>query len=791
MTDSRWQRVEALFHEARALPVEQRTAFLSQVCAGDDVMLRAVLRMVDATSAADALFENPAGLASLIDPPLQPEVDPILGAMLGVWRIDRVLAAGGMGAVYLAHRADDQFHKKAAAKLLRHGFHSEHLRRRFLAERQILAGLEHPNIARLLDGGLSGDGMPYLIMEFVEGQPLDAYCNSRNLGVRARLEIFRHVFSAVSYAHHNMVIHRDLKPSNIMVTTNGGVKLLDFGIAKLIDEPADGELTSTTSVMMTPRYASPEQALGKMVNAQSDVYSLGVVLFESLCGRSPYATTQRTVAEWFLAIQNEECPPPSQAAQSPALRNELRGDLDLIVAKALRKDALERYASVEQFDADVQAYLEGRPVTARPQTAAYRVGKFVRRHRAGVLASAAAILLLIAGLLSTLWEAHVAERERLRAEKRFQQVRELARLSLFDLFDIVKDMPGSTTAQQLLITKSLANYEKLAREATGDPELLGELAEAYSRLGNLYGNPYSTNIGETQKALATYRRGLELLGGIPEGAGPKALEKSRALLYSSLGEVTAYSGDTPKGIEYMRRCIRLLEVLETRDPTAADILVELSGARGTLGDHLAGIGTGIVLDKDGAIGAFQSQLVTVEALSKRTDIPPEVLTRARRGVSIACMKLGQCMQDFGRAEEALPWYRRSLEALDRMDAAENSSLANMRIRTTLIRGQSATLMSLGRPKEAVDVLSPAIETLRSLYQRDPQNRQFGYGLVTFLKARGDSHQQAGNTAAALDDYREAERRAALQVEEDPANAVIKGRLDDLRKLVAELAAPGN
>jgi non-specific serine/threonine protein kinase/serine/threonine-protein kinase len=787
MTDSRWQRVEQLFHEARALPKDERTSFLSQVCAGDDVMLNAVLRMIDATSAADALFENPGALASLIDPPVPPSVDPVLGTMLGVWRIDQTLASGGMGDVYLAHRADDQFQKKAAAKLLRRGFHSEHLRRRFLAERQILAGLEHPNIARLLDGGLSADGMPYLIMEFVEGQPLDVYCNSRNLGLRARLEIFRHVCSAVSYAHHNMVIHRDLKPSNVMVTTGGEVKLLDFGIAKLVDEPDDGELTSTTSVMMTPRYASPEQAQGKLVNAQSDVYSLGVMLFELLCGRSPYSTTQRTVAEWFVAIQNEECPPPSHAVQSPALRKELSGDLDLIVAKALRKDPQERYASVEQFAGDLQSYLEGRPILARPQTATYRLGKFVRRHRMGVLASSAAVLLLIAGIITTLWEAHIATMERLKAEKRFVQVRDLARLSLFDLFDIVKDMPGSTSAQKLLITKSLAHYENLAKEATGDPQMLGELAEAYSRLGNLYGNPYSTNIGDTRKALETYRRGLELLKGIPEGSGPIPLEKSRALLYSSLGEVTAYSGDTPKGVEYMRHCIRLLEALDARDPNSAEILVELSGARGTLGDHLAGIGTGIILDKEGSIAAFKSQLATVEALSKRTDIAPEVLTRARRGVSIACMKLGQCMQDYGRNEEALPWYRRSIEALDRMDAMEHSSLANMRIRTTLVRGQAAALLTLGRPKEAVAVLNPAIDTLRNLYQRDPQNRQFGYGLVTFLKSRGDIYQQAGETTAALDDYREAERRATLQVQEDPANAVIKGRLDDLRKLIAEMA----
>lgn len=789
MTDSRWQRVEQLFHEARALPTEHRTSFLSQACAGDDVMLRAVLRMIDATSAADALFENPAALAALIEPAPPTGADPMQGALLGVWRLDKPLASGGMGDVYLAHRADDQFQKKAAVKLLRRGFHSEHLRRRFLAERQILAGLEHPNIARLLDGGLSADGMPYLVMEFVEGRPLDGYCNSHNLNVRQRLGIFRHVLAAVSYAHHNMVIHRDLKPSNVMVSESGEVKLLDFGIAKLADEPDEGEMTSTTSVMMTPRYASPEQALGKLVNAQSDVYSLGIMLFELLCGRSPYASTQRTVAEWFQAIQNEECPPPSQAAPSPTLRKELAGDLDLIVAKALRKDSQERYSSVEQFDSDIQAFLQGRPIQARPQTAAYRLGKFARRHRAGVAASVTAVVLLVAGLVSTLWEAHIAERERGRAEKRFEQVRELARASLFDLFDIVKDIPGSTAAQQMLITKALANYEKLAKEATGDPEMLGELAEGYARMGNLYGNPYYNNLGDTGKALQTYRRGLDLLTGIPEGTGLPSLEKTRALLLTSLGEVTAYTGHTQEGIEHIRHCIRLLDALHNRYPQAADLVMELGSARGTLGDHLAGIGTGVILDKEGALKEYQVQMAIDEDVAKRSDVTPEIKTRARRGISIACMKIGQCMQDFGRLEEALPWYQRSLEALDRMDAVENSTLANMRLRTTLLRSKASALLTANRPKEAVTTLSPAIDTLRGLYQRDPQNQQFGYALVTFLKTRGDAFVQSGDQPAALDDYREAERRAAAQAQDDPTNKVLKGRLDDLHKALADLATP--
>jgi len=788
MTDSRWQRVEELFHQARALPPDERAAFLDQACQGDAVIIRAVGRMLEALETADAVFEQPLPIDPLVEKLGKVKTPERPAMQVGNWRIDRPLAVGGMGDVFLAHRADDQFRMKAAVKLLRKGFDSEDLRRRFLTERQILAELKHPGIASLLDGGITTEGLPFLVMEFVEGAALDDYAQQRKLNVRARLELFRKVCEAVRYAHAHLVVHRDLKPSNILVTANGEVKLLDFGIAKLLDAPAGGEETSATAVLMTPRYASPEQALGMPVSTQSDVYSLGVVLFELLCGRSPYASTQRTVGEWFEAIQHEESPPVSTAVTAPELRKDITSDVDLIVSKALRKEPAERYASVEQLDADLRRYLEGQPIQARPQTTLYRLGKFVRRHRAGVAVTTLALAATLIAAGVALWEGHVAELERQRAVRRFEQVRELARLSLFDLFDVVKDIPGSTPAQQLLITKSLSHFERLSKEASGDAALLGELAEGYSRLADLYGNPYMSNLGESKKSLETYRKGLDLLKSVPEGTGPVRLEKSRALLLAHMGEVVALTGDAKGGTDMIKHGATLMEAQLTREPSSVEVMLELASLRSSLGDHLGGIGTGVVLDQAGTIDAFQKELAGWTSVTKMPNVPPAALTRARRGISVATMKLGNAARAFGKSEDALRWYKQAEDSMDLYDPVERGAVSSQRLRTVIIKGQADVLIDLNRPKEAVEALNSAAQILRDLVQRDPANRQFSYGLVMILRTRARAFVQLNDTPSALEDYRECERRSIALVEGDPANTVNRGRLDDIRNEMRELTA---
>jgi serine/threonine protein kinase/tetratricopeptide (TPR) repeat protein len=429
MNAERWARLTELFDAAVALPVKDRATYLAGACTGDPAMRAEVERLVSAHERAAGFIELPAVAAAGAWPDGESE-PPATGRRFGPYRVVREIARGGMGAVYLAERADGQYEQRAALKLIKRGMDTDLLLQRFRAERQILASLDHPNIARLLDGGTTDDGRPYFVMEYIEGEPVDAYADARRLSIPQRLELFLHVCSAVAYAHRHLVVHRDIKPANILVTADGVPKLLDFGIAKVFDPEADEPTSSVTGFrLLTPEYASPEQVEGRHATAASDVYSLGVVLYELLTGRSPYRVTSRDPLEVAAAVRTTDPERPSTAVSrnenaaegvprrpglewdratatatgtTDGLRRRLRGDLDTIVLMALRKEPARRYPSVEQLAEDVQRHLDGLPVRARPDSSGYRAAKFLRRNRAAVIAAAVAglpALLLVAAFV--------------------------------------------------------------------------------------------------------------------------------------------------------------------------------------------------------------------------------------------------------------------------------------------------------------------------------------------------------------------------------------------------------
>jgi serine/threonine protein kinase len=457
-------RVKRLVEEARAQPAASRAAFLDAACGDDEALRRSVERglddtlregsangsegLVTATSGMGLDFEDAAG---------PPEVELPEGARVGPYRVVSRLGRGGQGAVYLAERADQQYEKRVAVKIVPHGLGSELSHRLFRHERQILAGLDHPNIARLLDAGTTEQGFPYFVLEYVEGEPLDRYCDRRGLTTIERLRLFRTVCEAVQYAHRNLVVHRDLKPRNILVSAEGVPKLLDFGIAKLLQPGAPAARTVTAGGVMTPDYASPEQIRFEPITTASDVYSLGVILYELLARRRPYRVKTLALLDLARAICEEEPPRPSVAAAQPSergwsspeeqqaarrLARELRGDLDTIVMTALQKDPPRRFPSVEALSEDLRRYLEGLPVRARPEGSLYRAGKFVRRHKGGVAAAALVFLSLLAGLVATAWQARIADEQRRRAERRFADVRGLANSLLFEIHDAIEDLAG-------------------------------------------------------------------------------------------------------------------------------------------------------------------------------------------------------------------------------------------------------------------------------------------------------------------------------------------------------------
>ncbi len=458
-----------------------------------------------------------------------------------------------MGAVYLAVRADDQYQKRVALKLVRRGMDTKDILRRFRHERQILASLNHPCIAQLLDGGTTEDGLPYFAMEYVEGKPITNYSDTHKLTIAERLRLIRQVCSAVHCAHQNLVVHRDLKPSNILITADGTPKLLDFGIAKLLNPELSAQTidpTATALQLMTPEYASPEQVRGEPVTTASDVYSIGIVLYELLTGHRPYRLTSPLPHENLRTVCEEEPEKPStvinrvetttsadgatqvsltpeivsrtREGQPEKLRRRLHGDIDNIVLMAVRKEPQRRYATVNQLSEDIRRHLEGLPVVARKDSFGYRAEKFIARHKASVAAAAVVGVSLLAGVMTTSWQAQVAKDQRARAERRSEEGRKLANLLIYKLHDQVEKLAGSTPARESMVKGALDYLDGVNKEAGDNPSLQLELAEAYLKVGDVQGNPNNANLGSTAGALQSYHKAKAiaeaLSGRIPDDA---------------------------------------------------------------------------------------------------------------------------------------------------------------------------------------------------------------------------------------------------------------------------------
>ena len=503
-----WQRLQEIFDEICVLDEEGRRAGLDRHCNGDEELRSEVLHLLrsyDQERAANAEVNSAQQ-----------------GRRFGVWETIRLLARGGMGEVWLAQRADGQHEQRSALKILSPYLAAPDSIDRFRRERQFLARLEHPNIARLLDGGMSPRGEPYLVMEFVDGLRLDRYSDQHHLTIRARLELMIKVCAAVNAAHQFLVVHRDLKPGNILVTEDGEPKLLDFGIAKMIDAESGREQTATVNLFLTPMYASPEILRGEPATVASDVYSLGVVLYELLTGRRPFSTSNAFPAAELERALHETAPArPSNVTEDAALersttplrlRQMLEGDLTTILNKALQHDPSQRYQSAERLAEDLNLYLSNRPIMARRQTLHYRAAKFVSRHRLTVGLAALTLLGIALGVASTITEKRVAER-------RFDEVRHLAHYVLFDLYDDVSNLSGSTRVRAEMANRATDYLNTLSREAKNDRGLRLELADGYLRLGDIQGNMFRTNLGDTRAALGTYGKGSP-------SAGP-ARERSR------------------------------------------------------------------------------------------------------------------------------------------------------------------------------------------------------------------------------------------------------------------------
>ncbi len=489
----RWKQLTPILDEAFELDGNARAAYLDRVCADDPSLRADAEALIAAGIASDGFLEEPVDAYLTLPDEATPDIWSAIDAssksdsvaprtLIGPYRVINELASGGMGTVYVAERADGQYEQRVALKLVRRELDAMHSRRRFIVERQILARLSHHGIARLVDGGILDDGRPWFAMELVDGVSLTQYCNEQRLDVEHRLRLFLAVCEAVRYAHQNLVVHRDLKPSNMLVTADGHVKLLDFGIAKLLEaDPAgDGSADARTLTevrAMTPEYAAPEQVRGDAVTTATDVYALGAVLYELLAGHRAHRFERRTVAEYERVVCDTEPDRPSAVADS-ALRRTLSGDLDTIVLHALEKEPGRRYPSAEAMMDDVRRYLDARPIQARPDSAAYRFGKFARRHRVALTAGVALAVTLLAGIAATIWEARAKAREAAKAE----EVKNFV-VGLFEVADPAQSRGREVTARELLLRGVQRVDSALGGQPAVQQELLGVLGTIHRQLG--------------------------------------------------------------------------------------------------------------------------------------------------------------------------------------------------------------------------------------------------------------------------------------------------------------------
>jgi non-specific serine/threonine protein kinase/serine/threonine-protein kinase len=829
MTPERWQQICDLLEKALELAPEQRPTLLDRACGADPSMRQEVETLLASSDDVRSGFLQASPLEGMLtsrrkeatpDSDRSPrligqtvshyrivekiggggmgvvynaednELQLAPGKRIGAYEILEEIAQGGMGAVYRVVRADGQYKQQVALKIVRADLGAQSTAARFRNERQILANLDHLNIAKILDGGTTAEGLPYFVMELIDGLPITEYCDQHKLTIDVRLQLFRSVCSAVHYAHQRLVIHRDLKPTNIFVTRDGVPKLLDFGIAKILDPnllPENTTMTVGGLWLMTPEYASPEQLRGETITTATDVYSLGLVLYQLLTGHKPYRFSSRMPHDVARTIFETDPEKPSmairrteeagnegerKAALTPELVSGLRGDsperlhwrlagdLDNIVMKAIRKDPSERYNSADQLSEDLRRHLAGLPVSARKDTFSYRTSKFISRHKLGVASGAIATLAIFMGLAATLYEAHLARVQRARAEARFNDVRALANSLMFDVHDSIQDLPGSTPARKLLVERALRYLDTLSRDTTSDASLQRELATAYEKVGTVQGNPFGANLGDTQGALESYGKSLAIWQSLANGNAFSLDDRvAQVRVQRLILAVQANRGDASTLGDLRQSIASLEQVLRTAGP-APVVLQELGTDYRFLGVVLDGSG-----NYQAALENFQKALPIIE---QRLAAAPDDAT-LRGDLATTEARIGHELAGFDSIENSFSHFKRALEVFESLAADGKNEEASRRLAYTHFYLAEALQQKGGRAA-ALHHHQEQQRIVAALAAKDPTNSVVQLDLACGTARLGNATALTGKSASGLGLLNQSIRMLETQIARDPAYA---------------------
>jgi eukaryotic-like serine/threonine-protein kinase len=761
---SDWERMQRLFFEAADLPPGERDRFLESACA-DDQRLRSELESLLRTDLAKA-HDFDAIVAGVAHNMVG--ADPLVGTRFGPWRVVSELGRGGMGVVYLAVRDDDQFQKQVALKLVKYGMDSAELLGRFRHERQILASLDHPYIARLIDGGSGPTGQPFLAMEYVAGDRIDTWCQMRQLSIAARCRLMLKVCEAVSYAHRNLVVHRDLKPGNILITADGVPKLLDFGVAKLLAPDSHREAAATTALqrVLTPEYASPEQVLGQPVTTATDVYSLGAILYELLSGKRAHRLNSVTPAEVERAVCQTAISRPSEVldrsqANFAKLRREISGDLDNIVLMAMRKEPGRRYSSVEQLAEDLRRFLEGHPVAARQDSLGYTAGKFVRRHRVEVTAALLVFVSLVGGMVLAISEWRqavtarhaadaqraVAERERTiaetarqseaaqhriadeqrdaavleraRAEQRLTDLIDLAGKTLFDVHDAINTVPGAVNARQKIVGITLEYLQRLEKDHGLDDRVRLVLAAAYYKIGRIQGDTDHPSLQDAASAERSFKKAEALLAPLyAQKPGDPGVMMEWLDVETSLAEAAIQSANPEKGRDQYLKLLPL-----------AHRVSQLSGIGEVTAHEESRIYSRLSYVEGNRLGHSDAGLeYSNRAIALLTALVPRFPGDFDLQASLAGMNASkaQKLNQLGRLEESAAVYKDVIREREEL-LEKHPNDVDLRANLLICYGNYAVLLgmpwaaNLGRPEEARVYAAKSLTLARELAKADPQD----------------------------------------------------------------------
>ena len=749
---SRWNLIQEIFQGALERDPSERSRYLAEACGYDTELRVEVESLIASDSDAGAVLESL--VAGDIREMEQASGSSEEGSTLGPYRLLRELDSGGMGIVYLAVRSDDQYFQIVAVKMMRKGLETPSLVQRFRSERQMLANLNHPNIGAILDGGETRDGRPYIVMEYVEGQPITDACETAGLTIRERVELFRSVCSAVHWAHQKLIVHRDIKPSNVLVTPQGIVKLIDFGVAKPLGPeliPGGAPQTETAHRLLTPDYASPEQLLGREITTATDIYSLGILLFEVLTGSRPYTLRDLSPAEAERVVCQAGVRKPSTVRGLPArTRKEIAGDLDRIVAMAMEVDCVRRYQSAQKLEEDLVRFLQGKPILARRATSLYRFGKFVQRHRPAATVTCAGALALCGSLVYHSCQSSAAE-------ARIKQVQTLANATISDIGEKLQQSSASVEAQALLFHSALNYLEQLRRNSGNDPRLLLELSKAYTRVGDLEGSPFVANLGNTGTAVTSYQNALQ--SALEAHAGLRDETSARAVIdsYQRLARIQTSQGDVEAAEKNYRQCLALMRDLwgqnpadpgrkqlvatnylglgvirfDSREPDKA--LENFRAALRTVGSEMNGneehdrtlaalylrIGRTLNELRPGteAIASFRKGITITEDLARRSP-PPKQITRSLFAMyhTFVLPLAGEEMLNVGDTQQGELYARKALGMAEAL-AASDSKNAQARADLAFAYWAMGNVCRLEKPASAAHWYRMSIELTRLIVPR--------------------------------------------------------------------------